>query len=154
MLNIYIYITLSLPSLRPLIENYYVKHIVYFNYHYVFYTLEFVYFVGIKPIRILIPIQKPESSKKFNNSLPLESPILFQSIKESFLNHPLNQASWRSSKKLYYYHQGCDNPMPPKAMVTPCIILLESSNAHESYHWNIWNLEYHQGCQLPYTRGI
>ena len=86
--------------------------------------------------------------------MPLESPILFQSIKESFLNHPLNQASWRSSKKLYYYHQGCDNPMPPKAMVTPCIILLESSNAHESYHWNIWNLEYHQGCQLPYTRGL
>ena len=79
------------------------------------------------------------------------------------MNHPLNPTDWRSSKKLYYHHQGRgspthiqghSNPMHPKAMVTPCIILLESSNSHEPYHWNLWNLEHHQGCQPPHTWGF
>ena len=43
------YITLSLPLLQLLIENYYVKHIVCFNHRYASYTLEFFYFLGMKP---------------------------------------------------------------------------------------------------------
>ena len=134
------YITLSLPLLQPLIENCYVKHIVCFKHHYASYILEFVYFVGIKPLIITPCHWNHQSCSNQQNKV--------------FLNHPLNQADWRSWKKLYYHHQSHGNLMPPKAMVTPCIILLESSNSHEPYHWNLWNLEHHQGCQLPHTRGL